>query len=117
MDKNIKINETMGDRIRNKRICLHMTQEKLAEAMYVSKVAISQYENNLVDIKCSTLVELSGKLMTTPDYLLTGNESMPTHVLKTDTAQLLCAFEQISDEKIRRLILAQVETALAMEVK
>ena len=38
--------ETLGQRIRAQRIRLGMTQEELAEALYVEKSIISYYEND-----------------------------------------------------------------------
>ena len=55
-------NSTMGGRIKEQRIKAGMTQEQLAEKMCITKVAISQYENNKVDIKGSVLVEIAGIL-------------------------------------------------------
>ena len=44
---NISIKEeTLGQRIRAQRIRLGMTQEELAEALYVEKSIISYYEND-----------------------------------------------------------------------
>ena len=44
-------NSTMGGRIKEQRMKVGMTQEHLAELLCTTKAAISQYENNKVDIK------------------------------------------------------------------
>ena len=40
----------MGGRIKEQRMKMGMTQEQLAEQMNTTKAAISQYENNKIDI-------------------------------------------------------------------
>ena len=68
---NISIKEeTLGQRIRAQRIRLGMTQEELAEALYVEKSIISYYENDKKEMRASSLAELAKVLQTTPNYLL-----------------------------------------------
>lgn len=62
--------KTLGERIREQRILMKMTQEELAEALHIKKSTVSMYENDKVDIKGSILVELSSALKTSPNYLL-----------------------------------------------
>lgn len=112
-----KITETIGKRIKKLREKNKLTQEQLAQAMYVTKGTISLYESDSVDIKCSVLSELATILNTTPNYLLWGNEKgINLAALEPDTASLIMLFENIKDEKIKRLILAQIEVATNVEV-
>lgn len=68
---NISIKEeTLGQRIRAQRIRLGMTQEELAEALYVEKSIISYYENDKKEMRASGLAEIAKVLQTTPNYLL-----------------------------------------------
>ena len=62
--------KTLGERIREQRILMKMTQEELAEALHIKKSTVSMYENDKFDIKGSILVELSRALKTSPNYLL-----------------------------------------------
>ena len=63
---NISIKEeTLGQRIR-----LGMTQEELAERLYVKKSTISYYETDKKEMRASCLAEIARALYTTPDYLL-----------------------------------------------
>ncbi len=66
-------NSTMGGRMKEQRIKIGMTQEELVEKMFTTKAAISQYENNKVDIKGSMIVEIAGILDTTTGYLIYGS--------------------------------------------
>ena len=70
MDTINSMKKTLGERIREQRILMQMTQEELAEELYVKKSTISMYENDKVDIKGSILIELSGFLHSSPNYLL-----------------------------------------------
>ena len=70
MEKKLIREETLGQRIRAQRIRLGMTQEELAEALYVEKSTISYYENDKKEMRASGLAELAKVLHTTPNYLL-----------------------------------------------
>lgn len=67
-------NGTIGDRIKECRKDLGMSQEKLAELLYMKKSTICKYENNQNDVGSSMIVELANVLHTTPNYLLLGEE-------------------------------------------
>ena len=98
-----KTTETMGMRIREQRIKMHMTQEKLAEEMSIPKTTISAYENDKVDIKGSVLMELSQALLTTPNYLLGFcNEDK----IVEEMSNVLCG---IKDEKTKKMLLVQIK--------
>ncbi len=79
-----------------------VTQEELAEMMCVPKSTLSAYENDKVDIKSSVIVELSKLLNTNPDYLL-GVEQDP-YIIRVSSL-----ISGINDEKIRALLLTQIE--------
>ena len=66
MNKRYK-EETLGQRIRAQRIRLGMTQEELAEALYVEKSIISYYENDKKEMRASGLAEIAKVLQTTPN--------------------------------------------------
>ena len=62
---NISIKEeTLGQRIRAQRIRLGMTQEELAEALYVEKSIIPYYENDKKEMRASGLAEIAKVLQT-----------------------------------------------------
>ena len=86
-----------------------MTQEDLSEAMCVPKSTISAYENDKVDIKASVIMELAGKLYTSPNYLL-GFENEKD---ADDRDPLLQTMETIlrgiRDEKARQFLWVQLK--------
>ena len=63
---------TIGDRIRQCRKDKGLSQEALAEILYMKKSTISKYENDSRDIPASTIVNLAKALDTSPNYLLLG---------------------------------------------
>lgn len=56
----------LGHRI----VRLGMTQEELAEALYVEKSLISYYENDKKEMRVGGLADIARVLHTTPNYLL-----------------------------------------------
>ena len=93
--------DSLGARIKKRRMTLNLTQEELAELMHIPKSTISAYENDKVDIKGSVLVELSDILHTSPNHLLGYEE--PTE--EDEAVRLLRLIE--SDE-IRESLMVQI---------
>jgi len=104
MNKHYK-EETLGQRIRAQRTRLYMTQEELAEALYVEKSTISYYENDKKEMKASGLAELAKVLQTTPNYLL-GYEDDTDEEFVLEALSLLGG---IKDETVKKVILAQIK--------
>lgn len=67
--------QTVGDRIREKRIILKISQPELAERVGVSKTTISFWESDKTNPNGKNLMRLAFVLKTTPRYILTGDES------------------------------------------
>lgn len=62
----------LGERIRNNRKRLKLTQDELAEMAELSTEYLSEIENNRKKLSLSALVRLSDSLNVTPDELLYG---------------------------------------------
>ena len=103
-EKMSKLNNetTLGQRIRTQRIRMGMTQEELAELLYMKKSTISYYENDKKEMRASGLADLAKVLHTTPDYLL-GCEKDP---FVTEAMRLL---QGIEDEQVKSVLLAQIK--------
>ena len=100
-------NSTMGGRMKEQRIKAGMTQEQLAEMMCTSKAAISQYENNKVDIKGSVIVEIAGLLGTTAGYLL--NNEIAVDDVDEQMKEMMEIFRGVGNDEIREVALEQVK--------
>lgn len=94
--------KTLGERIREQRILMQMTQEELAEELCVKKSTVSMYENDKVDIKGSILIELSKVLNTSPNYLLGQEDS------DEDLMELASIYKSLKNPQIRQIALAQI---------
>ena len=104
---NISIKEeTLGQRIRAQRIRLGMTQEELAEATFIPKPTISNYENDRIDIKSSVIAELAKALETDPNYLIMGKKAPESDNRFVDEAADLLS--KITDPKVQELLLKQI---------
>ena len=100
---NISIKEeTLGQRIR-----LGMTQEELAEALYVEKSIISYYENDKKEMRASGLAELAKVLQTTPNYLLgfaDNNDGFADEALGL--------LRDVKDQSVREILLKQIRALI-----
>ena len=102
---NISIKEeTLGQRIRAQRIRLGMTQEELAEALFVEKSTLSYYETDKKEMRASCLAEIARALYTTPDYLL-GFEEKPDSF----EAEAMGILQRIKDDTVREMLLKQMK--------
>lgn len=68
------MNMTIGQRIKKCRKKMGMTQEELAEVLYIPKSTLSAYERDVVDMKMGIIKELAKVLHTTVGYLIDGEK-------------------------------------------
>ena len=62
--------EFLGKRIREERLKMNLTQEKLAESIDVTDAFIGQIERGERSLSIDTLIKISKRLNVTIDYLL-----------------------------------------------
>ena len=89
MERNIDYKK-LGERIRNERQLLHLTQAQLADAVFISDTYMGAIERGERGLSLDTLVLLVGRLGVTVDYLLSDSVS------DTDT-NIMEQFKQIMD--------------------
>ena len=80
----------LGQRIREERLRLHLTQAQLAEDIDISDTYMGSIERGERSLTLDTLVRLVNRLGVTVDYLLADS------VADTDT-NILDQFKQITD--------------------
>ena len=96
--------KTIGQRIKECRLTLGMTQQGFAEVMYMPKSTISAYERDVVDLKLGTIKELANALHTTVGYPTEGEkEEFDEDVMRP--AMML----QNMPEELRRVAVEQVK--------
>ena len=67
---------SIGTRLKEVRKVKHLTINKMADVLSLSKGALSKIENNLSDPKASSLVSLSKQYGVNLNWLLTGQGTM-----------------------------------------
>jgi transcriptional regulator with XRE-family HTH domain len=63
----------IGIRIRNMRLKMNLTQEKLSETIGIGIQHLSKIENGKAQLSLTCLVSIANALKTTTDFLLTDN--------------------------------------------
>lgn len=102
---------TIGKRIKKRREELGMTQEQLADVLYIKKNTISYYENDIIDIKISALVNVARALSTSVAYL-TGEE--PENE-REEIAQVLRLVKGIKNDEFLRMAIEQLKVIVATD--
>lgn len=99
--------KTIGTRIKECRKAMGLSQEALAELLYMKKNTICRYEKDEHDIPSSSLVAIAKALHTTPNYLLLGESEEESWL--EDALQVLCS---IKDPALKQLALKQLKCFL-----
>ncbi|MCH3965521.1 MAG: helix-turn-helix domain-containing protein [Clostridium sp.] len=79
----------LGKRIREERLKLRLTQEKLAEDVDVSSSYIGQVERGERSVTLDTLIRITRRLSVTIDYLLKDSIDMDNDTYIDQIKQLL----------------------------
>ena len=82
----------LGNRIREERLRLHLTQAQLAEAVDISDTDMGAIERGERSLTLDTLVRLVNRLGVTVDYLLADSVS-------DSDANIIEQFKQIIDQQ------------------
>lgn len=95
--------KTLGQRIRNRRLELDLTQDELARKMgYKNKSTIGKIESDVNDITSSKVVEFAHALDTTVAYLMgwEEEEQLTKNAIDKDYLdQLTILWNQMTDEQ------------------
>jgi transcriptional regulator with XRE-family HTH domain len=100
----------IGDRIRERRQTLELTQQELAQAAGVTHQHVSRIESGHVSPSAELVVHLARTLGSTCDYLLTGDEQ-----LKLDAAAAIRAEPALSPTAKKHLVGLVEELRRAVE--
>lgn len=93
---------SLGTRIRELRQERGLTQEQLGEKLLMRKSTISDYENDVIDIKISVLREIATALHVYPDYFLKGDDLNPK------IRDAVFALSSITDERLLQAALDHI---------
>lgn len=79
----------LGSRIREERLKLRLTQERLAEDIGISDSYMGQIERGERSLALDTLVKLANRLGVTVDYLLSGSVKVKDEGLLNEWLQIM----------------------------
>lgn len=99
---------TLGERLRQRRDQLHITQEALATEIGKDQKQVWQYETNRTQPSASVLADLAQALQTTTDYLLGLTDVVDRSLrgqgdLNENERQLLELYRRKSPEKQKQV--------------
>lgn len=104
-------NMTIGKRIKECRMKIGMTQEELAEVLYIPKTTVSSYERDVVDMKMGIIKELAKALHTTVGYLIEGDGEE----LDADVMRVAILLQEMPVE-LRRVAMEQVKVLAGLNM-
>lgn len=94
---------TVGERIRNRRIELGLTQEELAHKLgYKSKASINKIELGIQDLPQKKIAEVAKALETTPSELMGWNERGFIRVSEKELQKAINTAIAIADAEIKQ---------------
>lgn len=111
MTKKIDVT-TVGGRIKSARTNKGLTQQELADQIYIPMTTLSTYENNKAELKGQVVVELANALGVTTDYLLIGAETEEDALEQ----ELLAAFRAITDFNMKKVALEQIKCLVKIKM-
>lgn len=97
---------SIGQRITELRKQNHISQKQLAEALSVSRQAISKWENDLTSPDTLNLIRLADILDTDVEYLATGVK--PVYQSPPIVVNLMKKEEIIAEKEIEKVVLKPV---------
>lgn len=109
MNKEKNTEETMGQRIRECRTRMGLSQEELAAMLYIKRETVYKYEKDLRDMPSSVLAEMSRIMKVSPGYLLLGCEADDKWI-----DDMLYILLQIKDGALRDIAKAQMKVLAGM---
>lgn len=89
----------MGQRIKERRVAMNLTQEELATRLGLQKSAVAKYENGRVEnIKRSVIQRMAYILDCSPCYLMGWEEPKEKETtLRPDESELLTSYNKLND--------------------
>lgn len=91
---------TIGDRIKQKRVEMGLSQEELAKKMgYVSKSVISKFEAKGDGITTTTIEKFAKALNTTPAVLMGWSVDGDIPEFEDDHVELIALYSQLTKEQ------------------
>jgi transcriptional regulator with XRE-family HTH domain len=111
-----RVDRHVGERVRQRRALLGLTQEQLAAALEISYQQIQKYETGANRISAGRLFEIAEKLDTSVGFFFEGLEpngeaqEMPHGGRNRTTIELVRNFNEIGDPTVRNAVSSLVRS-------
>lgn len=105
------MNNSLGGRIKEKRLELGLSQEYLAGVLCIKQGTLSKYETGS-DIPSSVLLNIAKELRTTPNYLLLGSDEPDGYI-----SEITSIARRINDKEIRKTTIEQMKLMSQLDEK
>lgn len=115
-DEELELNESVGQRLRLRRLMAHMSQQELGLACGLSAQQVWKYEHGLSAMSISKLWHFSQALGTPMSWLLQEPEQAPVSddlmrmLSNPDSVEVLQIFDSINEQAVRRGILEMLRS-------
>lgn len=107
--------DTLGQRLKSKRLERHLKQQDLADAIGVKRAAVSQWESDETKPKGANLLKLCKKLNCDIEWIQTGIASKKEDLYEGLSASAVEAIETIAKlDKTERAKVEAVRTLLGL---
>ena len=111
------VDRYLGERVKNRRLMVGMSQTGLGDAIGVAFQQIQKYESGKNRISVSRLVDIAEALDVNISYLLEKylisssrkNDSSPEINLNKETCRIIHAYNEIKDTHMRRRVLSLIK--------
>ena len=111
-----RVDEYVGQRIRERRTALGLTQEQLAAALNISYQQVQKYETGSNRVSAGRLYEIARHLECDVSYFFQGaepnapSEPLPHGGRNRTTIELVRNFEQIDEPTVRQAVSSLVKS-------
>lgn len=111
-----RVDEYVGERIRQRRAMLGLTQEQLAAALKISYQQVQKYETGANRVSAGRLYEIAQTLETDVSHFFEGLEEAPKRAEMPHggrnrvTIDLVRNFQMITDPEVRNAVSNLVKT-------
>ncbi len=110
------IDKLVGEKIRNRRVLLGLTQDQVADSLGLSYQQIQKYETGANRVSAGRLYQIAQTLDTTVAWFFEDLDGAEKDVLSDDATssrnviELVRGFSRIRDDKVRATIMSLVRT-------
>ena len=111
--KNIDIT-TVGGRIKKLRMEKGLSQEELAEMLFLNAKNISAYENNRNEVPSAVLADLAKALDSSMDYIYTEIETVEDD--DPDIAEAIEMLKKIGNKALLKMVVKNIKNAAECEL-